>query len=127
MEKRGTCSANLGPLGYVWDQLPVTLRAQWRDHVGLDLGGVLGFEYAIGLRGIGHVLAVDPERPVSETCVKTHIRRRGLPVIRPIAGCGFVERGKVISPLCRLLRWGDIYLGRDLSVGLRPLAREEVK
>ena len=117
----------LGPLGYVFDQLPAEFRAAIRDVVGRDPGLVLGFDYAIGLAGIGVVIAVDPDRPVSSASVKTHIRRRSLPVMRPMVGEGFASRGKLISPLCRLLAWRDIYVGGHLSDHLKPLSRDEVR
>lgn len=117
---------DLGPLGYVWDQLPIDRRAQWRDFVGLDEARVLGFEYAVGLAGIAGVIAIEPTNPPSKHVVRTHIRRHGLPIFRPAIGMGFAGCGKAISPLCQLLRWADLYLDRNLARGLTPLTREEV-
>jgi hypothetical protein len=118
---------NLGPRGYVWDQLPVRLRAQWREHVGLDRDGILGFEYAIGLKGIGAILTLDKGKPIGPDPIRRHIERRGLPVMRPLAGCGFPECGKLISPLCQLLKWAEIHMDRSWGCVLTPLPREEVR
>jgi hypothetical protein len=105
----------------------VSLRVAWRPHVELDLDRVLGFEYVLGLRNIGAVLALDQAGPLGETAVKGYIRRRCLPILRPLAGRGFVACGKVISPLSQLLRWCEIYMERDWDCHYRPLTREEVE
>lgn len=126
MEKRGTCSANLGPLGYVWDQLPLAQRAAYRAHVCLDESRVLGFEYALGLAGIGAVITPDPAKPPSHDAIRNYIHNHDLPVLRPLPGMGLPGRIQAIAPLCWLLVWADKHLGGHRAHGLRPLTRDEV-
>lgn len=119
---------NLGPLGYCWDQIPVAYRALWRPHViGTESPHVLPAEYVVGLDGFGVVLAVPGGDPPSHDRIRTLINRRGLPVCRPLAGCGFIANTKIAAPLCHLLKWAECCMDRRWGFSWRPATREEVE
>ena len=119
---------NLGPLGYVWDQLPASFRAQWRNYIiGRESPHCLPCEFVVGFEGIGAVIGVPGEETPSKRCLRTHIERRGLPVSRPLCGCGYVGNGKLVSPLCHLLRWSELQLNREWPFRWHPATREEVE